>query len=472
MSDIEDDGKSVSSRTSGFTLSQHIGEQSLPKKRTPRASKKDLDSLRLEVSSFQGKVNSIDSKLDFLQEFLKNLSSSAPETATLVGQRPVTENNQENIPPGECRPVLPLHNDLNIEFDQSDPGRQDDVLSLQPGQHEHLSDCWDNTQSVITVNSDRDVPLDSDHRVHDRFTKYSKNTETVLAEMFGDDAVTTSNSEKCGITLDCTQVKILADSWRCSDPSKLTAYKDSYRSTFPVSEKSEDSLSVPSLDSMVETLLVKKFGNKASKAQSLCSQPLRSLEKLAYQGQHAARMGLVINIYMQQALSNLLLILQDKKLNIDSAIQCVRDIFAMSTKSLDQTARTGAFHHLIRRRAAMADTGLQDVRDLKDHLFKLPFSHEGVFGSGLEQKLKERKELNSQLSDLLPETDRKRKLPPSTSNPQWKKTRFDNTDTRSRPQNNRPFNKAYSNKTQDQRNSATFAKPSGVSTFRNKSKRT
>jgi hypothetical protein len=127
----------------------------------------------------------------------------------LVGQRPEAENNQENIPPGECRPVLPLHNVLNIEFNQSDPGRHDDVLSLQPGQHERLSD---NTQSVISVNSDRNVPLESDHRVHDRFTEYSKNTETVLAEMFGNDTVTTSNSEKFGIPLNSTQVKILVDS--------------------------------------------------------------------------------------------------------------------------------------------------------------------------------------------------------------------------------------------------------------------
>jgi hypothetical protein len=36
-------------------------------------------------------------------------------------------------------------------------------------------------------------------------------------------------------------------------------------------------------------------------------------------------------------------------------------------------ARTGAFYHLIRRRAAMADTGLQDVRDVKDHILGYPF---------------------------------------------------------------------------------------------------
>jgi hypothetical protein len=102
----------------------------------------------------------------------------------------------------------------------------------------------------------------------------------------------------------------------------------------------------------------------------------------------------------------------------------------MSTKSLDQMARTGAFHHLIRRKAAMADTSLQDVRNLKNHIFRYPFSHEGVFGTGLEQKLKERKKLNNHFKICcLPETDRKRKLPPSsaTTGFYWKKLRFENS---------------------------------------------
>jgi hypothetical protein len=85
MSDIED-GISVSSPTSGISHPLQNFEQALPKKRTHRASKKDLDSLRFDVSYFQAKVNSIDSKLDCLQEFFKNLSCQAPDTATLVGQ--------------------------------------------------------------------------------------------------------------------------------------------------------------------------------------------------------------------------------------------------------------------------------------------------------------------------------------------------------------------------------------------------
>jgi hypothetical protein len=78
----------------------------------------------------------------------------------------------------------------------------------------------------------------------------------------------------------------------------------------------------------------------------------------------------------------------------------------------------------------MADTGLQDVRDVKYHILRLPFSHESGFGTGLEQKLKERKDLNNQLLDLLPEADRKRKLPPSsaTTGSYWKKPRFKKFD--------------------------------------------
>jgi hypothetical protein len=74
-----------------------------------------------------------------------------------------------------------------------------------------------------------------------------------------------------GIVLDSTQIKVLLDSWGCSDPSKPTVYKKRYRSTFPVSSQSEETLSVPSLDNMIETLLVKKYGSKCFKSQSLSS---------------------------------------------------------------------------------------------------------------------------------------------------------------------------------------------------------
>ena len=57
----------------------------------------------------------------------------------------------------------------------------------------------------------------------------------------------------------------------------------------------------------------------------------------------------------------------------------------------------------------MADTGLHDFRDLKTAVWTLPLSHTGVFGEGLEKKLKDRQELNKQICVLLPEVSRKRR---------------------------------------------------------------
>ena len=65
---------------------------------------------------------------------------------------------------------------------------------------------------------------------------------------------------------------------------------------------------------------------------------------------------------MQQALGSLLNKMQSKDTNIDSAIQSVGDIFAMSTKALDQVGRSGAFHRIIRRKAAASDSGLNSLK--------------------------------------------------------------------------------------------------------------
>ena len=75
----------------------------------------------------------------------------------------------------------------------------------------------------------------------------------------------------------------------------------------------------------------------------------------------------------------------------------------MSTTSLDQGARAGAFHHLIRRKAALEDTGLCDIKELKQPLVSLPLTNSRVFGDVFEQTLKDRVEKNKQLKELLPE---------------------------------------------------------------------
>ena len=121
-------------------------------------------------------------------------------------------------------------------------------------------------------------------------------------------------------------------------------------------------LQVPSLDELSERLLIKKHGRRAAfgNSQALFTQPFKSIEKIAFQGQLAACMGIISLCYAQQALGLLLTNLKKDSPNLDQAVQNVRDIFAISTKSLDQMCRSGAFHQLIRRKATVADTGLHE----------------------------------------------------------------------------------------------------------------
>lgn len=152
-------------------------------------------------------------------------------------------------------------------------------------------------------------------------------------------------------------------------------------------------------------MLLKRYGPKAAfgKTSSLFDNNYKSLEKLAYQGHLAARMGLITTCYLQQAVGNLLDNLEAGKPNLDSAIQNVRDIFALSTKTLDQMARTGSFHHMIRRRATMYDTRLSDLKEYANTIVTLPLTSDGIFGNQFDIKLKEKTERNKQLPEVFPD---------------------------------------------------------------------
>ncbi|VDI35016.1 Hypothetical predicted protein [Mytilus galloprovincialis] len=99
----------------------------------------------------------------------------------------------------------------------------------------------------------------------------------------------------------------------------------------------------------------------------------------------------------------------------------VKDLFAISTKSLDQVGRTGAFNHMIRRKAAATESGLNNLKDIQAKVLYLPLSNEGVFGKGLEDKLEKRKEQREQLDDLLPEykNNNKRKFESTQVRQDW-----------------------------------------------------
>ncbi|MCW4343718.1 MAG: hypothetical protein N0E48_10205 [Candidatus Thiodiazotropha endolucinida] len=196
-------------------------------------------------------------------------------------------------------------------------------------------------------------------------------------------------------------------------------------------------------------------------------------------------MGIVISLYVQQALALLLQELKSDSPNVDSATQTVRDVFAMSTKILDQFGRTGAYDHFIRRKATMVDMGLDSVKDVAKHADLLPLRGNGVLGKDFETKLKDRKEKNKEFKDLVPEISGKKETPSfkrksSTQLGSWdsKHMRYENErNNRNYGQNRTEYNTPlrygnnYRSSSYGQRSSSQQKKSySGVSSFRGKPK--
>ena len=121
------------------------------------------------------------------------------------------------------------------------------------------------------------------------------------------------------------EIDILESTWHCQFPDKLSACRETSKQSFPVWKSVEDFLQVPSLDGLTERLLVKKHGHKASFWNSwpLFSQPYKSIEKIAYQGQVAAKPSVVYLCYTHQALGLLLSNLKRESPNLDEAVQNV-----------------------------------------------------------------------------------------------------------------------------------------------------
>ncbi|MCG7878005.1 MAG: hypothetical protein N0C90_16985, partial [Candidatus Thiodiazotropha endolucinida] len=371
----------VSTRaTSGSTSGKHGSQKSSSSKgkeksstaRSKSAKFSDLQDLESKlVGEIDKRLQSFDSNFDRIFGALSTLQSDSVQrrssenldSGTSGARRPEeTIPNPENSAEGRS-PRISLDNGLDEQFGlqrhvNCDLERQDDELSLQPGQRER--------QTIGLLSSDGSVSSDierNDNNVNRRFQKYTVTipntgssetnqtplTHDMLKDMFGEDAIADSKSSK-GLALDKSQIDTISETLRCQAPDKLSAYKDSFKQSFPVQDCSEKLLQVPSLDELTERLLIKKHGRRAAfgSSQSLFSQPYKSIEKIAFQGQVASRMGIVSVCYAQQALGLLLRNLQSTELNVDEAIQNVRDLFAISTKSLDQLSRTGAFFHLIR----------------------------------------------------------------------------------------------------------------------------
>ncbi|XP_053376727.1 uncharacterized protein LOC123522864 [Mercenaria mercenaria] len=260
-------------------------------------------------------------------------------------------------------------------------------------------------------------------------SKLSSATQKCLFDIFGEDVVLKKQDEKSGISIDTSQKEVLNSNYRTESSNSLTAFNEDNFEQFPVDSDTDKYLEVPSLDSLVDSCLVKRHGSKASfsknKQKALFSQPCKMIEKIAYKGQQASRLGIVMQLYIQQSLGSLVENISKDKCGKEQTIEHVQNIFAMTTKCLDQIGRSGAFHHVVRRTTAMCDTALYELEDASQ-FSNLPLSGEGVFGKGLEELLKSRKEKKKQLEDLVPEV-KKRKLPDNSQPQAHKHARYDST---------------------------------------------
>lgn len=467
ISEVEEESDTVGISITGSTGTRE--KMARTGNKTSKSKKRSSKTADIEMKLFSLE-ESFDKRFDKLFGLLQAANKSADSSHT--GGSATQENEvtrMDNVPvQRERRPLIPLEPNLNEDLGSPRIVRDFDErseISLQVDRRERrdlLGLISDHEESDTQSVSSHFLDKNSNSKKTDRFSKYlnssvqnistvdensSGNINTIcnnvnkvdrLAKIFKDDLPGDNSDESVGLILDDSQVKILSYSWRTQHPERLSAYKDEYRSCFPVHEKSLPVLQVPSLDDMLEPMIKRVHTNKTVKSwdkqKQLFSQPVKQIEKLAYSGQVASRMGIVSISYMQQALGTLLGNLENDNASEENC-QLVKDLFAMSTKSLDQVGRAGAFHHMIRRKCAATDAGINNLNDIQAKVLYLPLSDDGVFGQGLEKQLEKRKEQREQLEDLLPEFHKNNK----------RKLDYDSRDSWSNKQSKFTGNSTYNN---------------------------
>ena len=155
-----------------------------------------------------------------------------------------------------------------------------DELSIQPSTSE-VRNLFLDSDSSLDFSS---VSFSKRKKVkHDSYNSYIGDSSSGgnLATLFN---TTDKIEDTHGIVLDNIQRDILKKSWRCDNPSKVSAYKDEYRLNFPVNESSSDFLQVPGLDDLVEPMLRKRHGCKSvkawSKGKQLVTQPTFEIHRI------------------------------------------------------------------------------------------------------------------------------------------------------------------------------------------------
>ncbi|CAC5379704.1 unnamed protein product [Mytilus coruscus] len=216
------------------------------------------------------------------------------QSGSLATQR---EQSSDNIPStGERRPVISLNANLdhdlgsprirNVDFDNRseislhiDSREKADLLGLCSSEDEYYRGLsspvysqagnksknvdrfsqYLQTQPITTSNnvesqSNQRQISNIDNNNNKTVDKQSDNLN-LLSKLFKEDILSESSDNSGGLIIDEAQVRILERSWRTKNPEKLTAFKDEYRSCFPVNDKSKSFLQVPSLDDLLEPMI-------------------------------------------------------------------------------------------------------------------------------------------------------------------------------------------------------------------------
>ena len=260
---------------------------------------------------------------------------------------------------------------------------------------------------VLSIHAGNDNLLSSPENSDDEGTQNDTNPRPSFENVFGEDSILPQKVERQGLSIEPSQLSVLDQSWHASEPNKVTSYKIDYKDTFLLDADTEKYLHVPELENLVDKCLKKHVGVhykdfKQRKSRSLLSQPAKSVEKTAQLGQLSVKYGIAIMLYIQNALKDLMLSFDSDNTTMSDISKTVRDIFAMSTKCLDQQGRSGAYFHILRRKVTMSETGLW-ANPSSEEIRNMPLTSDGVLHKSLVDLLDEHKKFDEALNKVLPE---------------------------------------------------------------------
>ncbi|CAC5398486.1 unnamed protein product [Mytilus coruscus] len=277
-------------------------------KKMARTTKESSSKKKKRVSKtaeLENKLSSIedrfDKKFDMLFAFFNKScvtigSCTVTEVSQSGGLATQREQSLDNVPSaGEHRPLISLNANLDEDF-----GKDEDSCGISSPVHSQAGNKSKNVDRFIQYLHTQPTSNNVDSQSNQRQTSNidNNNNKTVgkqsdnlnlLSKLFKEDIPSESSDNSGGLIIDEAQVRILERSWRTKNPEKLTAFKDEYRSCFPVNDKSKSFLQVPSLDDLLEPMIRTIHGSNSVKSwdkhKQLVTQPLKQIENLVYNGQ-------------------------------------------------------------------------------------------------------------------------------------------------------------------------------------------